>query len=288
VVTTGKGNAEPAGDLEVRFWGVRGSFPTPVPKNLGYGGNTTCLEIRAGNGTRLIVDAGTGLRDLGLEMQSSGEKPEVIRFLFTHFHGDHMHGLPFFMPLYDAGQRIELYTGRPAAEAQSAFEKLMAEPYFPVDLAKLPGQRKYLELRSGEQQIDGVSVTPFRLNHPQGAWGFRFEYRGAVAVHASDYEHGSAELERELIQQARGANVLIYDAQYTPEEYEARRGWGHSTWADGVRVALAAGVDRLVLFHHDPSHDDAAMDAIVEAARVRFPNVEGAREGKVLRISGKR
>jgi len=286
-VTLGKDSAAPAGDLEVRFWGVRGSFPTPVPKNLGYGGNTTCLEVRAGNGTRLIVDAGTGLRDLGLEMQSRGEKPEVIRFLFTHFHGDHMHGLPFFMPLYDARQRIELYTGKPAAEAQSAFEKLMSEPYFPVDLAKLPGQRKYLELGSGEQQFDGVSVTPFPLNHPQGAWGFRFEYRGAVVVHASDYEHGSGELERELTTQARGANVLIYDAQYTSEEYEARRGWGHSTWAEAVRVAQEAGVDRLVLFHHDPSHDDATMDSIVEAARAQFANVEGAREGMVLRISGK-
>jgi phosphoribosyl 1,2-cyclic phosphodiesterase len=288
VVTLGSKNAGQAADLEVRFWGVRGSFPTPVPKNLGYGGNTTCLEIRAGNGARLIVDAGTGLRDLGLEMQSRGEKPEVIRFLFTHFHGDHMHGMPFFMPLYDPGQRIELYSGKPADEAQAAFERLMTEPYFPVDLAKLPGQRRYVELGSAEMEIDGVHVTAFPLNHPQGAWGFRFEYRGAVVVHASDYEHGSPDLERELVEHSRGANVLIYDAQYTPEEYETRRGWGHSTWTEAVQVAIEAGVERLVLFHHDPSHDDAAVDAIVDAARGQFANVIGAREGAVLQISGQR
>lgn len=274
------------GGLKVRFWGVRGSFPTPAASHLGYGGNTSCVEIAADNGARFIVDAGTGLRDLGLAIQSSGTKPETIRLLLTHFHGDHVQGLPFFMPLYDPEQRIGFYSGVPPLELKSALEGIMARPYFPVQLADLPGRREYCQINSGGEEIEGVRVKAFRLNHPQGAWGFRLERGPASVVHAFDYEHGSDEHERNLVEHCRDAGLLIYDAQYTPEEYPERQGWGHSTWAEAVRIARMAGVQRLMLFHHDPSHDDAAIDEILAQARLEFPNLQAAREGMVVEVSG--
>lgn len=272
--------------LRVRFWGVRGSFPTPAASHLGYGGNTSCIEISADSGARFIVDAGTGLRDLGLAMQSSAVTPETIRLLLTHFHGDHVQGLPFFMPLYDAGQRIAFYSGYPPLELKTALEGAMIRPYFPVQLADLPGRREFFQIKASGEEMEGVRVKPFRLNHPQGAWGFRMERGQASVVHAFDYEHGSDEHERDLIEHCRGAGLLIYDAQYTPGEYPERQGWGHSTWAEAVRIAGLAGVKRLMLFHHDPSHDDAAIDEILARARLEFPSVEAAREGMMVEVSG--
>lgn len=258
----------------------------PAASHLGYGGNTSCVEIVADSGARFIVDAGTGLRDLGLAIQSIGVKPETIRLLMTHFHGDHVQGLPFFMPLYDAEQRITFYSGSPPLELKSAIEGMMSRPYFPVQLADLPGRREFRQMNSSGEEIEGVSVKAFGLNHPQGAYGFRVERGLASVVLAFDYEHGSQEHERRLVEHCRGVSLLVYDAQYTPEEYPERQGWGHSTWAEAVRIAKLAGVQRLMLFHHDPSHDDSVMDGILDRARLEFPNVDAAREGMVVEVSG--
>ncbi len=272
------------GVLTVKFWGVRGSFPTAEKSHLKYGGNTTCIEVRAANGARFIIDAGTGLRGLGLEMTEKANR-QPIRFLLTHFHGDHMHGLPFFTPIYDPAQEVIFYSGKSPRVARAALERLMSAPFFPVELKELKGKRRYIQLDQNSALIDDVKVTSFRLNHPQDAYGYRLEHRGASVVHASDYEHGVKAADDELVQAARHADLLIYDAQYTPAEYRKHRGWGHSTWAEAVKVAKKAKVKRLILFHHDPSHGDRAVDEIVEQARNRFPNVEGAREGMVIEVS---
>jgi phosphoribosyl 1,2-cyclic phosphodiesterase len=270
--------------ITIKFWGVRGSFPTVQASHLGYGGNTTCVEARAGNGVRLIIDAGTGLRELGLQLDRESPSEE-IRFLLTHFHADHMHGLPFFKPLYDPARKLTFYSGKRPAEARKALERLMSAPHFPVELGKLQGQRQYVQLDRGSASVDGVQVTSFRLNHPQDAFGFRIEHGGVSVVHASDHEHGVEAAQKELVAAARNADLLIYDAQYTPGEYKTYKGWGHSTWAEAVKAAKQAKVKRLILFHHDPSHDDAALDEIVKQARERFPRTEAAREGMVIEVS---
>lgn len=272
------------GVLTVKFWGVRGSFPTAERSHLKYGGNTTCVEVCAANGTQFIIDAGTGLRRLGLNMAQDA-KARPIRFLITHFHGDHVHGLPSFMPIYDPAREVTFYSGKSPRMAREAMERLMSAPFFPVELKELKGKRRYVQLDRESALIEDVKVTSFRLNHPQDAFGYRLEHRGAVVVHASDYEHGVKPAEDELAQAAQNADLLIYDAQYTPAEYGKHRGWGHSTWAEAVKLAKKAKVKRLVLFHHDPSRDDSAVDAILEQARGRFPRVDAAREGMLIEVS---
>ncbi len=270
--------------VQVTFWGVRGSVPTPVPANLGYGGNTSCIEVRAQDGVQLIIDAGTGLRALGLSLTGeSAARPDTHLFL-THFHWDHIQGLPFFICLYDPGSRVTIYSDREPEELRRFLEGQMTAPYFPVGLTSVPATWNFVRIGADPIRIGGVSARSFPLNHPQGGCGFRFEYEGIAVVHASDLEHGDDEMERILIGIARDADLLIYDAHFTPEEYPSRRGWGHSTWLDAVRIARAARVKRLVLFHHDPSRDDRQIDEMVALAREHFAATEAAREGSSITL----
>ena len=269
----------------VKFWGVRGSIPTPGLENLAYGGNTPCIEVRLPHGEILIIDGGTGVRQLGLNLvQSAGEKPLALNFLMTHFHWDHVQGIPFFAPLYSAANEITFYSGRPAAQLRDILQGQMTQPYFPVDFNLLAARRAFEQVHSDGVEFGSVTVRCFPLHHPQGAFGYRMESHGSVLVHASDREHGHAKLDRVLIEHAQDADVLIYDAQYTPDEYEHRRGWGHSTWLEAARVAKEAGVKQLVLFHHDPSHDDECIARITEDARTEFRNTEAAREGMTIEL----
>jgi len=244
--------------MSLQFRGVRGSLPAPAPGNLRYGGNTTCLEVRLADGQILLIDAGTGLRSLGSELSST--EPLSLSLLFTHFHWDHIQGIPFFTPLYDKRNHLDIYTHRPVAEVREILEGQMSAPLFPVP----------------------IRVTPFPMNHPQGASGYRLDCAAHSIVHACDHEPGVREIDDHIARVAEGADVLICDAQYTPEEYEKRRGWGHGTWKDAVTMARRAGVKQLVLTHHDPDHDDAFVDDILARAREEFPATLAASEGLVL------
>ncbi len=271
--------------IRLKFWGVRGSIPTPGLENLAFGGNTPCIEVGLPNGEILIIDGGTGVRQLGLDLvKAAKKKPLVLHFLMTHFHWDHLQGIPFFAPLYSAANEITFYSGRPAAELQEILQGQMTGPYFPVGFNLLPARRNFEQVDSHGLKFGSASVRCFPLHHPQGAFGYRLESNGAVIVHASDREHGHAHLDSVLIEYAQDADVLIYDAQYTPEEYEQHRGWGHSTWLEGARVAQKARVKQLVLFHHDPAHNDETIARITEDARAEFKNVEAAREGWTIHL----
>ncbi len=269
--------------MELKFWGVRGSIPTPAPENLGFGGNTTCLELRLGNGEVVIIDGGTGARKLGLDLvDRAAGKSLDLDILMTHFHWDHIQGFPFFAPLYSAANHVRFHTNKAASEVKNILEGQMTHPYFPVAFDLLAAKRDFSTLAGSptHKLCNGwLTVHPFPLNHPQGATGYRLESNGAVIVHACDHEHGDPTLDRVIRDHAQGADVLVYDAQFTPQEYELKKGWGHSTWLEGVKVARDAGVKQLVLAHHDPSHTDDFMREVLMAAREVFDQTIIAREG---------
>ena len=268
--------------IEVKFWGVRGSTPTPIADHLAYGGNTTCIEVNDGAGARIIFDAGTGIRELGRKIAGEGKALGVDVFL-THFHWDHIQGIPFFAPLLTEGNKVTFHSFVPESEIQSRLERQMSDPYFTLDFNSVRAKKEFRQTLGGFRN-GGLNVTAFPLNHPQRAFGYRVECDGKAVVIATDLEHGHAELDRVLREESEGADVLIYDAQYTPEEYESRRGWGHSTYAAAAAVARDARVKELVLFHHDPTHDDVQVGQIVRSARALFENVSGASESEEIGV----
>ena len=270
--------------LQLKFWGVRGSIPTPTPENLGYGGNTTCIEVRTSAGI-FIIDGGTGIRNLGLALQQEFHgSPCSLEILLTHFHWDHIQGLPFFTPLYSPANEITFHASRTPAQTEELLEGQMSSPYFPVKFEFLAAKRRFVDINSECFRHNSLKIYPFPLNHPQEAFGYRIEQDGAVIVHASDLEHGDSKLDRVLRDHAQNADMLIMDAQYTPDEYEMKRGWGHSTWLEATRVARDCAVKQLILFHHDPAHTDLEMDQIVASARCHFENTVAATEGAVAGV----
>jgi phosphoribosyl 1,2-cyclic phosphodiesterase len=272
--------------MRIKFWGVRGSTPTPQPENLRYGGNTSCVEVRLSD-RLFIFDCGTGFRPLGqqLHRESAGQAIHAHIFV-SHFHWDHIQGIPFFVPLYDNAENcFSFHSSSRTRALNRVMEEQMAAPYFPVGLSEMKAQRGFYEMEPGRVALDDVMIEATWLNHPQGCMGFRLETTDGVLVYATDNEPGDAGFDKNLRQLASGADVLIYDAQYLPEEYQARkRGWGHSHWREAVNVVMESGAQQLVLFHHDPDHDDACIDRLVEEARNYYPQVRAAAEGMEIKL----
>jgi phosphoribosyl 1,2-cyclic phosphodiesterase len=264
--------------MRIKFWGVRGSTPTPERRNSRYGGNTPCVEVRIANGTLIILDCGSGLRALGKSLlREFGEHPIHGYVFLTHFHWDHIQGIPFFLPLYRTGNAFFFHSVlRKGMELQGAVEGQMVNPYFPVDMTAMGAVRHFFDLGADSINLGGAIISSAPLNHPQECVAYRIEADGAVFVFATDTEPGSPFYDRSVRDLAQGADVLAYDAQYTPEQLRGdRKGWGHSSWLEGTRIARECGVKQLVLFHHDPDNDDG----LVEKARQEFPRVRGAAEG---------
>jgi phosphoribosyl 1,2-cyclic phosphodiesterase len=272
--------------MRLRFWGVRGSTPTPQPENLRYGGNTPCLEFRSDAGSLLISDCGSGLRMLGKSlMKEFAGRPIRANILVTHFHWDHIQGLPFFVPLYNKANEFQFYSYHPyEASLEDIIAGQMTNPYFPVDMNAMQAKRGYTEVASEPFQLDDFRIQPARINHPQGCLAYRVENNGKAVVIATDNEPGDPECDRTLREIARGADILIYDSQYDHAQLQReKKGWGHSSWEDGIEVCEEAGVKELILFHHDPDSDDPTIDEIQRRARARFPNTRAAFE--VLEIN---
>jgi phosphoribosyl 1,2-cyclic phosphodiesterase len=276
---------------KLSFWGVRGSTPTVDPATWRYGGNTPCLELLAPDGTQFVLDCGTGLRMLGSRWADpDGTRPAETHILVTHYHWDHIQGVPFFAPLYDAHNEFNFYSFRSKYlgrdSLKQVFETQMASPYFPVNISAMAARRKFRELEGGESfQIRENKITARWLNHPQGCLGYRIETPAGTVAYATDNEPGDPALEQSLLELAAGADIFINDAQYTPEQLAStRHGWGHSSWKEGVRVAREAGAKTLVLFHHDPDSTDRAVDTILRNAREEFDSVFAASEGMVITL----
>ena len=267
--------------LQVRLWGTRGTIPTPIAANLGHGGNTSCIQILVPGQpeTRLIFDAGTGIRALGHSLPH--ETGRRFHIFFTHFHWDHIQGLPSFGPLFSRNT-IDFHSSLSPDELRRVLQAQMTAPCFPIEFDSVSSSRSFHQLAADASQIEGVTIEPFALHHPGGATGYRISRSGATIVYATDHEHGNAEADGRLLHAATNADILLYDSQYTPESYPQHIGWGHSTWLEATRLAIRAQVKQLVLFHHDPTHDDATLHRIVDQAREHFPNTIAATEGTTL------
>ncbi|HZS70520.1 MAG TPA: MBL fold metallo-hydrolase [Candidatus Acidoferrum sp.] len=276
---------------KLSFWGVRGSTPTVDPVTWRYGGNTPCLELITPDRTQFILDCGTGLRMLGSRLgPANEEKPAEAHILVTHYHWDHIQGIPFFGPLYSENNTFHFYSFRSKFlgrdSLKQVFEAQMALPYFPVDLSAMSAKRKFRELEGGDSfEVGQNKITARWLNHPQGCLGFRIETPAGTVVYATDNEPGVAKLQDNLRQLAEGADIFINDAQYTPEQLaKSRRGWGHSSWKEGVEIARETGAKTLVLFHHDPDSADRMIDGLLKEARDEFDSVFAASEGMVITL----
>jgi phosphoribosyl 1,2-cyclic phosphodiesterase len=276
---------------KLTFWGARGSTPTVDPGTWRFGGNTPCLDLIAPDGTQFILDCGTGLRMLGNRWHSEDcPRSSQAHVFVTHYHWDHIQGLPFFSPFYNEKNEFQFYSFRSKAlgrdSLRQVFEAQMALPYFPVDFSAMSARRKFRELEGGETfRVGENKITAYWLNHPQGCLGFRIETPAGIVAYATDNEPGVSVLDKSLRELAAGADVFINDAQYTPEQLATvRKGWGHSSWQEGVHIAREVGAKTLVLFHHDPDSNDRIVDGLLRNAREEFDSVFAGSEGMVITL----
>lgn len=271
-------NPAPADSMTVKFHGVRGSTPSPGPATARYGGNTSCVEVRAGDEI-LILDAGTGIRELGDDLvEEFGSGTVTATLLISHTHWDHIQGLPFLAPAYFAHNRIRVVgTNGRRVMLERALRNQMNPMHFPVGLDEMRGLTGVEELASDRTQLGKVSISVIELNHPGGCAGFRIETDGASIGYLPDHEpyrsggsESSAAVDprrKALVDFVRDVDLLILDTQYTEAEYQHRIGWGHGCLPESVALAVEARVKRLALFHHDPWHDDHQIDQMIEAAQ---------------------
>lgn len=279
---------------QLKFWGVRGSVPTPGPGTVRYGGNTSCVEVRRGDDI-IILDAGTGLRALGSALVAEFKnRPLNLTLLVSHTHWDHIQGLPFFAPIYNPRCRLRIL-GAPGTRHSlvGALTGQMESTYFPVPFAKVPGNIEIEEVKDFNFSIGAVQVRAQRSHHPGLCFGYRLFAPDGLIVFFPDSEPRAGGNDREMIDFIRDADVLILDAQYDAAEYKTHTGWGHGCLDDAVTLALKAGVRRLCLFHHDPDHDDKKIDGFVRHARRLVSRaksklkVGAAREGMTIQFGGK-
>jgi phosphoribosyl 1,2-cyclic phosphodiesterase len=290
--------------FELRFWGTRGSIPTPGGATVRYGGNTPCLELRTPSGGLVVLDAGTGIRELGdaLIARMNG-RPIVADLFLSHPHWDHVQGLPFFAPLFRDGTRLAIWgTGDWIARLEQVMRDQMDRTVFPVTFDELPASIAFRTMDGPGREAADYTVATLPVRHPGGALAYRFAARETpdqpALVYVSDNELGTAadrtDEEREayarLVDFARGARVLVHDATYTDAEYQRHRGWGHSTDLDALALALDAAAERLVLFHHKPGRHDDEIDRCVERCRAKVNacggrlDVLAAHEGLALTL----
>jgi phosphoribosyl 1,2-cyclic phosphodiesterase len=282
------------GDFRIRFWGTRGSIPAPGPGTVKYGGNTSCIEVRCGQEI-IVLDAGTGIRELGNELTK--ENPSKISILFSHVHWDHIQGMPFFQPASINDCHIRLYGNLTwKTKLEQSLKLQMKSPNFPTTLERKYNNgknMKYIDI-DGESRFNigqnkQISIQSFKLRHPNDAFGFRIEYNGKSMVYATDTE-SLPTLDDKLIGVSGSTDLLIHDAQYTRREYygfdgSSKKNWGHSTPEAAAKIAQASKVKKLVLFHHDPYHHDLQIDEMVKSASEIFPNTIAAYEGMAINLT---
>lgn len=276
--------------FDVNFWGVRGSLPVPGPQTLKYGGNTPCIQVQIGE-RLLILDAGTGIYHLGRHLMTKGSNISGEIFI-THTHWDHIQGFPFFVPAFIKGNKFTIYgQGKMNLNIANLMRGQMMHPHFPVSLDQMAAHIEFRDIDSGEQLDlgDGITVRTVHNNHPNGSISYRLEHCGRACCYVTDTEHYSC-IDPNLKHFIQGADLVIYDTNFTDEEYEgyegfpAKVGWGHSTWQEGIKLVQAAGAKKLVLFHHAVHRSDNEMEEIERQAQERYQDCIAAREGMVISL----
>lgn len=293
--------------MKLRFWGVRGSIPTPGPDTVKYGGNTSCLQLTEDGENTIILDAGTGIKSLGTHLLKNHPEVKVIHLLFSHTHWDHIQGLPFFAPLYIPGYEINIYGPVHYEKSlEEILDRQMEYTYFPVRVAELQAKISYRELKEEEFAVGGYKVRSKYLNHPVLCLGYRFEINGSSMVYCTDHEPyynflDDDEAEEEmsllvdeqngkLLEFVNNTDLLVLDTQYTEKEYESHKGWGHSSTQHSMDLVINGKVKRVALFHHDPERSDKGEDEIIESLQNRISKsgplkeIFGAREGLIVDI----
>jgi phosphoribosyl 1,2-cyclic phosphodiesterase len=274
--------------MKVKFYGVRGSLPVCGREFERYGGNTTCIKILRENANRIaIIDAGTGIRNLGKEIINEGLSQNIINILFSHFHWDHIQGLPFFAPAYKENQRIGILAmGRRGKikNLKEIFSMQMQKEYFPIKIKAMGAHFEFLTY-GDEETIFGAMIKTVAQRHIYvgGSYGFRIEDDSVALVVCTDVEHMNG-IDQNIVDLASGADLLIHDGQYTANEYKNFRGWGHSSWEQAVEVAKQAKVKRLIITHHDPDHNDDFLDSMEKDCQAAFPNSLFAKEGMEVMV----
>jgi phosphoribosyl 1,2-cyclic phosphodiesterase len=281
--------------MKIHVWGARGSLPVPGPSTVEYGGNTSCVEVILSDGYRIILDSGTGIRNLGKQIIKEGTPREFHIFL-THAHWDHISGFPFFQPLFTPGYTIHFRGGPIAKETvQEYFVSAMKQPFFPMNQRRVEAQLEFTRGIPAVQQVGSAEVHPIPLNHPNGGFGFKIIDKGDTFVYMPDNElegreYPDGESYYEYVQHFKNADLLFHDAQYTPEEFASRKGWGHSSLITAMDIAMTAGVKRLGLFHHDPDRTDDQIDRLGKVADAYVERKESkmsvfpVREGMEIRL----
>lgn len=271
--------------MEVTFWGTRGSIPVSGSKYAEFGGNTPCLQITLESSTDTVIfDSGSGVRELGVRLiQTKATHSRIVHLFLTHAHWDHIQGFPFFAPAFLPDFRLNISCTK---DAKSILERQMQTPFFPVSLEMMAAPRTFKHLQPREiVAIADATVRHIPLPHPQESTAFRVDERGKSIVFATDTEHAPDHVNETLLEFTRDADVLVYDAQYTTEEYSAgKQGWGHSTFTEAVKLARSANVKKLVLYSHDPGHDDEMLRKIEASAQAQWPNTVAARDGMRIKL----
>jgi phosphoribosyl 1,2-cyclic phosphodiesterase len=289
----------------VKFWGTRGSIPTPGHRTRRYGGNTSCVEVRSDD-TIFICDGGTGLRELGIDLLARSDRVEA-HLLFSHTHWDHIQGFPFFTPAYSPASRLHVYDVHPDDDRLRRLlqGQMSSAEYFPVSFHELGGQIRFDDLGGGEKTIGGVTIAHHEQTHPGRSTAYRFSQDGVRVVYATDNEldlvvenaeavahdpHLLRRIPESFVRFVADSDLLIADGQYTDEEYPSKVGWGHARASTLVDLAVQAGVRQLAIYHHDPMHSDDAIDTVIVACQARARAhgsglvVFGAREGLEIKI----
>ncbi len=266
--------------MKITCWGARGSIPVSGRDYVKYGGDTTCIEVRSRAGDVIIIDAGTGMRRLGNKLVAAGTAPRSYNLLLTHAHWDHLMGFPFFKPVYMKGTKIRLFGCAPAQDSmREVIARSMVAPYFPVDFGQLQAEIASDGVCDRPFEIGSIGITPIRLSHPNGGVGYRLTEDGRSFVFLTDNEltlrHPGGGEYGDYLKFSEGADLLVHDAEYTPEQYGLTKGWGHSVYTDALRLALEAQVRQFGLFHHNQDRTDAEQDRIAEDCR-RIAGERGA------------
>ncbi len=280
--------------MKIRFWGVRGSIPSPGPQTVRYGGNTTCIEVRSDNGELIILDAGTGIFPLSQSLFP--EFPLQAHIFNTHTHWDHIQGLPFFIPFFVSGNQVNIYGASDPISQKGISEILTTQlqyRFFPIREAELKAEIAYQSLVESQKiHIGDAVITPVLMNHPVINFGYRVDCHGKSMFFTGDHEPASNiyapedeehdeyqtlidQKNQSIIDAIQGVDVMISDASYTPEEYPAKKGWGHGTYDMGMAMARDAGVGKLYCTHHEPTRSDDALEIVFAEALARNPREEG-------------